>query len=132
MWVLSYARVCRDVHPRIHPTHTYTSVSPHRHADTLTHCLFFFRQTQILPPGASKGKGVAALLQALDIDPCHVLAIGDAENDVEVQFGVCLYVYVSEGGEEKHVGVCLCVCVDRRMTRELSPTLVYDTANTQS
>lgn len=28
---------------------------------------------------------MAALLKALDIDPAHVLAIGDAENDVEVR-----------------------------------------------
>ena len=40
---------------------------------------------QVLPLGASKGYGVAKLLEALDIHPRHALAIGDAENDVEVR-----------------------------------------------
>ena len=39
---------------------------------------------QVLPPGASKGAGVAALLTALGLDAQHMLAIGDAENDIEV------------------------------------------------
>ena len=49
---------------------------------TLTQALT--NSVEILPRGASKGAGVAQLLQQLDIDPQHVLAIGDAENDVEM------------------------------------------------
>ena len=36
---------------------------------------------QILPAGASKGKGVDQLLKHLDIKPERVLAMGDGEND---------------------------------------------------
>jgi Cof subfamily protein (haloacid dehalogenase superfamily) len=39
---------------------------------------------EILPLGASKGAGVARLLADLGIDPQRVMAIGDAENDVEM------------------------------------------------
>lgn len=39
---------------------------------------------EILPPGASKGDGVQRVLDYLQIDPAHVLAIGDGENDVEM------------------------------------------------
>jgi Cof subfamily protein (haloacid dehalogenase superfamily) len=49
---------------------------------TLTQALT--NSVEILPRGASKGVGVARLLQHLDIDPQRVLAIGDAENDVEM------------------------------------------------
>jgi hydroxymethylpyrimidine pyrophosphatase-like HAD family hydrolase len=43
---------------------------------------------QVLPPGGSKGAGVQALLKALGVDPQHMLAIGDAENDIEVRGGL--------------------------------------------
>ncbi|MFC1959730.1 HAD family hydrolase [Chloroflexota bacterium] len=39
---------------------------------------------EILPPGASKGDGLRRLLADLDIDPVHVLALGDGENDIEM------------------------------------------------
>ncbi len=39
---------------------------------------------EALPLGASKGAGVKRLLDALDIDPAHMIAFGDAENDVEM------------------------------------------------
>ncbi|MCB8944849.1 MAG: HAD family hydrolase [Ardenticatenaceae bacterium] len=49
---------------------------------TLTQALT--NSVEILPHGASKGAGVAQLLHYLNVDPHHVLAIGDAENDVEM------------------------------------------------
>ena len=39
---------------------------------------------QVLPAGASKGVGVAALLAHLGISPTHLMALGDGENDVEM------------------------------------------------
>lgn len=36
---------------------------------------------QILPAGASKGKGVDQLLKHLHVKPERVLAMGDGEND---------------------------------------------------
>ncbi len=39
---------------------------------------------ELLPPGASKGTMLARLLADLEIPPAQVLAIGDAENDVEM------------------------------------------------
>lgn len=39
---------------------------------------------EVLPPGASKGEGVKRLLDDLSIDPAHVLALGDGENDIEM------------------------------------------------
>lgn len=39
---------------------------------------------EILPPGASKGAGLRRVLDDLAIDPAHVLAIGDGENDIEM------------------------------------------------
>jgi Cof subfamily protein (haloacid dehalogenase superfamily) len=41
-------------------------------------------QLEILPPGASKGNALRALLKEMRIDPKHVMAIGDAENDIEM------------------------------------------------
>jgi Cof subfamily protein (haloacid dehalogenase superfamily) len=41
-------------------------------------------QLEILPPGASKGAMLRALLRDLKIAPEQVLAIGDAENDIEM------------------------------------------------
>ena len=37
---------------------------------------------EVLPAGASKGKGVKALLKRLGIEPENTMALGDAENDV--------------------------------------------------
>lgn len=39
---------------------------------------------ELLPPGASKGRGLQRLLNYLGVDPRQVLAIGDGENDVEM------------------------------------------------
>lgn len=39
---------------------------------------------EVLPPGVSKGRGVRALIQDLKIDPQHVMALGDGENDLEM------------------------------------------------
>lgn len=39
---------------------------------------------EVLPPGASKGEGLRSVLDDLGIAPEHVMAIGDAENDVEM------------------------------------------------
>lgn len=39
---------------------------------------------EVLPPDANKGDGVRRLLKHLGVDPGNVLAIGDAENDVEL------------------------------------------------
>ena len=49
---------------------------------TLTQALT--NSLEILPRQASKGAGVARLLQYLEIDPRRVLAMGDADNDVEM------------------------------------------------
>lgn len=43
---------------------------------------------QILPAGASKGRGVQQLLRHLDVQPERVLAMGDGEND-KVMLQVC-------------------------------------------
>lgn len=39
---------------------------------------------EILPKGANKGQGVKTLLRQLSVNPENVMAIGDAENDVEM------------------------------------------------
>lgn len=39
---------------------------------------------EVLPRGTSKGNGLRRLLEAWRIDPAHVMAIGDAENDLEM------------------------------------------------
>lgn len=39
---------------------------------------------ECIPPGTSKGAGLARLLQDEGIDPARVLAIGDGENDIEM------------------------------------------------
>lgn len=39
---------------------------------------------EILPPGASKGAALRQLLKDLKVDPATVLAVGDAENDMEM------------------------------------------------
>lgn len=42
------------------------------------------QMVEVLPAGASKGAALKALLRDLRIDPQHVLALGDGENDVEM------------------------------------------------
>lgn len=46
---------------------------------------------EVLPQGASKGAGLQVVLDKLGIAPENVLAMGDAENDVEMLklAGVC-------------------------------------------
>lgn len=39
---------------------------------------------EVLPPGASKGAGLRRLIDELGIDPQHVMAIGDGDNDIEM------------------------------------------------
>jgi hydroxymethylpyrimidine pyrophosphatase-like HAD family hydrolase len=39
---------------------------------------------QVLPLGASKGAGVAWLLNHLGLNPAGMLALGDGENDIEM------------------------------------------------
>ncbi len=39
---------------------------------------------EILPPGGSKGTALRQLLKDMKVDPANVMAIGDAENDVEM------------------------------------------------
>ena len=39
---------------------------------------------QVLPPGASKGAGVAQLMQLMKVPPDNVMALGDGENDLEM------------------------------------------------
>lgn len=39
---------------------------------------------EILPPGASKGRGVRRLLTDMGVSPAAMLAIGDGENDLEM------------------------------------------------
>lgn len=49
---------------------------------------------EVLPPGASKCAGMQMVLKRLDISPENVLAMGDAENDIEMLklAGVCSYL----------------------------------------
>lgn len=39
---------------------------------------------EVLPPGASKGSALKTLIKEMDVKPEEVLAIGDAENDIEM------------------------------------------------
>lgn len=39
---------------------------------------------EILPPGFSKGRGVRLVIHDLGIDPKHVMALGDGENDIDM------------------------------------------------
>ena len=39
---------------------------------------------EILPNGASKGNALRALLKEMNVDPQDVIAVGDAENDIEM------------------------------------------------
>lgn len=49
---------------------------------------------EVLPFGASKGKGVQKFLEYHDVDRRHVMAFGDAENDLEmiklVKYGIAM------------------------------------------
>lgn len=42
------------------------------------------QQFEILPKGISKGQGVESVARDLGIDAAHVMAIGDADNDIEM------------------------------------------------
>ncbi|KAK9917799.1 hypothetical protein WJX75_008413 [Coccomyxa subellipsoidea] len=53
---------------------------------------------EVLPPGASKGAGVACLLKELGLEPQHLMAIGDGENDVEMLQMAAIGVAVANGG----------------------------------
>ena len=57
------------------------------------------RPVQVLPLGASKGTGVAWLLQHLGVDAAHVMALGDGENDLEMlqMAGVSAYMHARRG-----------------------------------
>ncbi|KAK9809602.1 hypothetical protein WJX73_006630 [Symbiochloris irregularis] len=55
---------------------------------------------EVLPPGASKGAGVARLLKTLDMDPQHVMCLGDGENDVEMMQLVGWPVAMANAGPE--------------------------------
>lgn len=55
---------------------------------------------EILPPGASKGNALKALLKELKIDPGEVIAIGDGENDIEMIELVGIGVAVGNASQE--------------------------------
>ena len=56
---------------------------------------------EVLPPGASKGKGVQFVLEhVLKVDPTEVMALGDGENDVEMLELVGWGVAVSNAGDK--------------------------------
>lgn len=42
------------------------------------------QMVEVLPPGVSKGTALKALLRDLNLEPRHVLALGDGENDIEM------------------------------------------------
>lgn len=42
------------------------------------------QMVEVLPPGVSKGTALKALLRDLNLEPQHVLALGDGENDIEM------------------------------------------------
>ena len=55
---------------------------------------------ELLPQGCSKALGVEKLCQALGIDPStQLLAIGDAENDVEMLEMAAIGVEVGNAGD---------------------------------
>jgi len=61
---------------------------------------FFGRSTFIaVPPGVSKWEGVVAFCARHDLDPTRVLAVGDAENDLELLAGAAIAVVVDDGHE---------------------------------
>lgn len=42
------------------------------------------RWCEVLPPGVNKGSGVLRMLEWLGVEPAEAVAVGDAENDVEM------------------------------------------------
>ena len=52
---------------------------------------------EVLPAGASKGVGVAKLMEALGIDARDTMAMGDAENDVQMLRSAGLSVVMGNG-----------------------------------
>lgn len=68
-------------------TETYQSIND---------LMFGFIASQVLPLGGSKGYGLSRLLDSLGMDPKHVLAIGDAENDLEVRGGDVVHFVADE------------------------------------
>ena len=54
--------------------------------------------TEVLPPGASKADGLLRYLGELELPPEKVLAIGDAENDVEMLLLAGIGAVVSNAG----------------------------------
>jgi Cof subfamily protein (haloacid dehalogenase superfamily) len=54
---------------------------------------------EILPPGASKGDGLRRLLDDLGVDPAHVLACGDRDNDFEMLEMVGIGVAMANGSD---------------------------------
>lgn len=65
------ARVVRELQARLEPT-----------GAVVLDC--GEKQCEILPNGVNKGTGVQLLLEHLGVDPASALALGDAENDVEM------------------------------------------------
>jgi Cof subfamily protein (haloacid dehalogenase superfamily) len=59
------------------------------------------RMVEILPPGSSKGTALGQLLKDLKIAPENVMAIGDAENDIEMI--ELVGVGVAMGQADQHV-----------------------------
>lgn len=55
---------------------------------------------EVLPKGASKGNGLRLLLKGMHVDPAKVMAIGDAENDIEMLKLVGLGVAVGNASEQ--------------------------------
>lgn len=55
---------------------------------------------EILPKGANKGQGVKTLLRQLEVQPENVMAIGDAENDIEMLQTVGFAVAVKNAAEK--------------------------------
>lgn len=57
------------------------------------------RQCEILPSGVNKGTGVLRLLAHLGSIPAETMAIGDAENDIEMLQVVAVGVAMGNAGE---------------------------------
>jgi Cof subfamily protein (haloacid dehalogenase superfamily) len=55
---------------------------------------------EVLPPGASKGKGVEFVLHLLGLSPENVMALGDGENDAEMLKLVGWGVAVGNAGDK--------------------------------
>ena len=56
---------------------------------------------EVLPVGVSKGQGVQRLCEMLQIDPAHVVAVGDQDNDIST-FEMCGFS-VAMGAAPDHV-----------------------------